>query len=448
MSSSAIVVFSGGSAANSLVDVFEHVREASGSSLSYVIPISDNGGSSSEIIRVFGGPGIGDVRSRLVRLIPDSGDAETLAIKHLFNHRLPAAADDARSEWFDVLEARHALWATISSPKRELIRSYLNNFHLEAVRRMRPGSRFNFSRASLGNLFLTGARLFTGSFEAAIYLFASICALPDRVAVLPALETNFAHHIAAGLRDGSVITGQNDISHPSSPLQMGHDDDDDDDQGVEDANLPGSLPALRRPAIDFCKDGEDDLPARIDRVWYINPYGHEIHIPANPRVLDVLSGAETVIYSIGSLFTSVIPSVVLRGVGDAIANPRVRNRVLILNGTNDRETGPSTDRLTAVGFVAAIAGACADSRGLPRPRECEFWHYVTHVLYMQCPGAPEVDRQRLAQLGIDSTRIYGTRDEQGRGGRYDGKALGQALETIVGRKKMNMDRSRRNTLVG
>jgi len=52
-----IVVFSGGSAANNLVDVFESLREANHCTLSYVIPISDNGGSSSEIIRVFGGPG-------------------------------------------------------------------------------------------------------------------------------------------------------------------------------------------------------------------------------------------------------------------------------------------------------------------------------------------------------------------------------------------------------
>ena len=52
-----IVVFSGGSAANSLVDVFNQVREANNTTLSYVIPISDNGGSSSELIRVFGGPG-------------------------------------------------------------------------------------------------------------------------------------------------------------------------------------------------------------------------------------------------------------------------------------------------------------------------------------------------------------------------------------------------------
>ena len=59
-----IVVFSGGSAANSLVDVFNEVAEKKGCPLSYVIPISDNGGSSSEIIRVIGGPGIGDIRSK------------------------------------------------------------------------------------------------------------------------------------------------------------------------------------------------------------------------------------------------------------------------------------------------------------------------------------------------------------------------------------------------
>jgi hypothetical protein len=52
-----IVVFSGGSAANNLVDVFSTVREDKKCPLSYVIPISDNGGSSSELIRVFGGPG-------------------------------------------------------------------------------------------------------------------------------------------------------------------------------------------------------------------------------------------------------------------------------------------------------------------------------------------------------------------------------------------------------
>jgi hypothetical protein len=57
---SGIVVFSGGSAANHLVEIFNQVREANNTTLSYIVPISDNGGSSSELIRVFGGPGTRD----------------------------------------------------------------------------------------------------------------------------------------------------------------------------------------------------------------------------------------------------------------------------------------------------------------------------------------------------------------------------------------------------
>ena len=53
-----VVVFSGGSATNSLVDVFNKVVENNEGTLTYIIPISDNGGSSSELIRVFGGPGM------------------------------------------------------------------------------------------------------------------------------------------------------------------------------------------------------------------------------------------------------------------------------------------------------------------------------------------------------------------------------------------------------
>lgn len=45
-----------GTAANSLVDVFNRIAEKGRRQLNYVIPISDNGGSSSELIRFIGGP--------------------------------------------------------------------------------------------------------------------------------------------------------------------------------------------------------------------------------------------------------------------------------------------------------------------------------------------------------------------------------------------------------
>ena len=400
------------------------------------------------------------MRSRLVRLIPANGGRETSAIRLFFNHRLPRNYEDAKAEWFEIIEATHHLWRDISSPKRELIRSYLNSFNLEVVKRMRPSSRFDFSGASIGNLFLTGVRLFTGSFEAAVYLLSTICSVPDHISVLPALNTNFALHIAAGLVDGTVITGQNDISHPSAPSAavpgvgtsqyglppLGNDTEEHD--MVEDANLPGSLPALRRPAIDFSKTDEEELSSRIDRIWYINPYGQEIRIPANPRVSEALKQCNTVVYSIGSLFTSLVPSLVLKDVGAAISSPLIRNKILILNGTIDRETGPANDPFTALDFVATIANACADSRGLPKPNEEDYWQYVTHVIYLEGPHAPKVDRTLLNNLGVDTTRLYGPKDGSGKGGRYDAKALTQTLESIIGRKGVRTVRSRRNTLEG
>ena len=63
------MVVSGGSAANSLVDVFNQIIEEKGCDLSYIIPISDNGGSSSELIRVFGGPGTSDNAINFMQLI-------------------------------------------------------------------------------------------------------------------------------------------------------------------------------------------------------------------------------------------------------------------------------------------------------------------------------------------------------------------------------------------
>ena len=95
---------------------------------------------------------------RLVRLIPDDpdhDDSEKTAIKTFFNYRLPKDRDDARKEWLEIVEARHELWQNISSAKKELIRSFLNLINLEIVKRIRLSSTFDFSSASIGNLFLT-----------------------------------------------------------------------------------------------------------------------------------------------------------------------------------------------------------------------------------------------------------------------------------------------------
>lgn len=52
-SETSFVVISGGTGCNSICSAFGH-------SACYILPVSDDGGSSSEIIRVLGGPSIGE----------------------------------------------------------------------------------------------------------------------------------------------------------------------------------------------------------------------------------------------------------------------------------------------------------------------------------------------------------------------------------------------------
>lgn len=243
------------------------------------------------------------------------------------------------------------------------------------------------------------------------------------------------------------------ISHPSGPTAVPDDtfhptgDKHLDLDGVEDANLPGSLPVLRGRNQAFSKDEEEDLPCRIDRVWYINPYGHEIWPVANQKVLGALEGSGTVVYSIGSLYTSIVPSVIVRGVGAAIAGDREggrmmkeKKKVLILNSRNDRETGPAAWPMTAADFVRAIAKAAKESQADFGPvAEGEVGSYVTHLVYLEgaergAPGMPRVDVGELSRLGIRCVGVKGRVEGDGVRGRvrYEEAGLVEALEGIIG----------------
>lgn len=311
--------------------------------------------------------------------------------------------------------------------------------------------------------------------------------------MLPSINSNFTHHIAASLGDGTTLTGQVAISHPSEPTAV---PDAGGASGMgtlfgggggaggggalaavaaEDATLPGSLSVLRSPNISFSKDDEEDLPARIRRVWYINPYGHEIWPVANPKVLAALRACDTVVYSIGSLYTSIIPNLILRGVGAAIAGDgegdgggsssssssaatTARRKILILNAAVDRETGPRSDPMDAVCFVKALACAAASSlqaavMSTTDVADDEVRRYVTHLVYLDRGGggghllkagddphgaelAPVVDEAALAALGISCLKVRGRLVRTGGGSgaavpRYDEDELAAALEAIM-----------------
>lgn len=374
-----IVVISGGTASNSILSTFSSLSPH----ISYVLPISDNGGSTSEIIRVVGGPAIGDLRSRIVRLIPP----QSAGLRDLLSHRLSDIREDAKQEWEEIVEGTHTLWLPVEPQCREFIRPFFLHIHVELLKRSRPNREFKFESASVGNLFLTGARIFCGSLDAAIELLSRLTLVPSSISVLPALNTNFSHNISAELVNGFIITGQSQISHPSStginqassiasffnnpiyltpptvnfsthlsseptssrPPSFTSSENSDE----EDAHLPFSHPDLKTSQLHFSKDENTPLASPIRRIFYINPYGQEIHPRASTRVLRTLDKAHVLIYSIGSLFTSTVPVVILQGFANAIKSP-AKKKIVLMNGSLDRET----ESLNGMGFIRALIGAC------------------------------------------------------------------------------------------
>ena len=73
----------------------------------------------------------GDIRSRLVRLIPTSPDGSPLErIRNLLAYRLPPTVSEreARDEWRDIVEGKSALWNGIPLDRKEVIRGMRLSF--------------------------------------------------------------------------------------------------------------------------------------------------------------------------------------------------------------------------------------------------------------------------------------------------------------------------------
>ncbi|WRT67808.1 uncharacterized protein IL334_004782 [Kwoniella shivajii] len=390
-SNKSYLIISGGTGANSIASAFGH-------SPSFVLPVSDDGGSSSEILRCFGGPSIGDIRSRLIRLIPlvtnpdqtNKEENERLAIYNLLAYRFPSEATEksVRELWHEIVEGRSDLWDGIGEDKKECIRAFLVHFQTLCLKRAHK--RFSFRNFSLGNGFLTGARDLFGSLPSAIFLFKSIAGVNHGVQVIPVINTNQTVTIAAQLANSKTLVGQCTISHPTIPLTPLPTSPPTAHSHKSASPLPvklrhhfrrdsrtfdtpdASLPTSRRASFDSIgqinegeegwsnsnsnsggggggggggnlsyRKGEEESPleARIERVFYINLYGQEIYPEPNPEFTESINQRDLLVYSCGSLWTSIIPCLALKGLASSIAcSQTLKAKVLLLNSSNDRET--------------------------------------------------------------------------------------------------------------
>ncbi|XP_047262841.1 putative gluconeogenesis factor isoform X4 [Capsicum annuum] len=363
-----LLVFSGGTAFNGVVEELKKLTTR----VAHVLPVSDDGGSTAEIVRVLGGPAVGDIRSRCLRL-SDQSTSEARAVRILLGHRLPLDSPRAKSEWYEIVEGSHELWQGVSKPYRETIRAFLAYFQDQILRR--SDESFCFSNGSIGNFFFAGARIFFQSLDAAIFLFSRVSDIPAESFVLPVISTNERLTLGCELWDGTVIRGQNEISHPTH----------------------GSM----QP---------------IDKVFPT----------VNPTVLEQLRSVDCIVFGMGSLFTSICPSLVLLGVGEAISL-RSCPKVLLLNGTHDRETSG----FSASCFVTAITDALNRTYGdhhncLTNPPN----KYINTLLVPK-NGLIPVDIESLGSQGIFNVVTVDSIHDPKVGVLFDPKSLIQALSNLL-----------------
>jgi 2-phospho-L-lactate transferase/gluconeogenesis factor (CofD/UPF0052 family) len=399
--------------------------------VTHIMPISDNGGSSAEIIRVLRGPAIGDIRSRLLRLASEETPQLRL-VKKLLMHRLPSDAVQARDEWASILDGSHELWRGMEKEFRSTIRAFLVEFSHEVLRR--GEKKFDYREGSVGNFFFSGARLFFQSIEGAIFTFSKLAGIHPSTRVVPVISTHKRVNIGARLMDGSVILGQQSISHPS-PLSVDPDAGDDKGHAVEGVATSSatllSAPPSSFEARRFDKEHQEPLPSPIDSIFYCNEDFQRIEPRANPQALVALREADHIVFSMGSLFTSIVPCVILPGVAEALRANRRGRKVLILNGWFDRET----EGLGAVDMVRSLVRAV--QRYPPRqPSEAradESFSDFVDTLVAPRDGPIPVDEEALRRRGVHVVWIDSTIRDGPRGqprALYDEKALARFLARL------------------
>ena len=390
-----IVVIGGGTATNAIAPVFaESVYE-----VTYILPISDNGGSTSEILRFFGGPAIGDLRSRLVRLI------EVGPLRKLLGYRLSDNDTVAANDWSLIVAGSHEIWTDIEPQIREMYRAFAIYIHSELLKKSAI-RKFDFRNASVGNLILSGARLFFGSLDSAVEFVLRTARVQPNMTVIPCINNNQTSNIAAVLANGSVVIGQTEISHPTLDTKPTN-------QAEDTLEFSFAHPSLQASQISFSKSENAPLPCPIDRVFYVNLYGNEIKPSLYARAQNELQTSEAVICSIGSLYTSIIPVLILQKFGFCAPS----QFVLILNGTSDRET----EGMKPEDFIVAINRAIAYSKNvLLVPQK----PVVTDVIY---PSGKDVSV--ISEAGIN---VFPAECAHGE---YNLESLSSALKLCLFEKK-------------
>ena len=253
---------------------------------------------------------------------------------------------------------------------RKIIRHHLRMF------RHKMPETFDLRGASIGNLILTSGYLENERhLDPVIYIFSHL--VRARGVVRPA--TNRDLHLVAQLENGQTVVGQHNIT------------------GKEVS--PISSPIAR---LYLSSDRNPPVP---------------LELPIRNKMCKLISGADLICYPMGSFYTSVVANLLLKGMGDVIAENPCQKVFIPSTGIDPETRGISlADQVKALlGYIGRSASGPLNVEqmlhfvlldrsqkpydGFSDPSEIERW--VFRVI--RCPlvsreSAPDIDERLLAPI--------------------------------------------------
>jgi len=406
------VLFSGGRGSAALT---RQLVSSPAVSLTIVINGYDDGASTGEVRRFLGDSlGPSDFRKNASNLAaalhtcaPELIDVLDLRLPAPYSRAealalLAAAGGDVPADAFGTRTAR--LLDAIPSAARAAVGRRLQRFAEEVASSSRA---FAFDDCSLGNLVFAGAFLLVGrDFNRAVDDYCALVGLPQGVIENVTDGTN--GYLVALDRDERLLATEEAIVDAARP------------NSVRDIFL------IDRPLTP------EDLEA-IDgrRVDAVRMFGaRQPALVLNPRVAQKIASAALIIYGPGTQHSSLFPSYLTPGLGEAIAGNLTAMKVLVTNIQPDAEiTGSNAVDLVerAVFFLRAKGSA-----RIPTP------FLITHSL-LNDPSVPEASRPYVP-LGptdtIEDPRLVriGNYEDGVTGRHHAARVLEPFIASIVSRR--------------
>jgi 2-phospho-L-lactate transferase/gluconeogenesis factor (CofD/UPF0052 family) len=403
-----VVLFSGGRGSGALAELVATDRRVA---LTVAINGYDDGASTGEVRRFLTDAlGPSDFRKNASRLARLRHSCPPVLID-LLDRRLPEQASEADlcilTDELDAVAGATSSGVEYLDPDlRAAVVSRLRRFNEEYQRAGRP---FDFRDASVGNLVFAGGFLLSGrQFNAAVDDYCTLVGLP--VGLIENVTDGTNGFLVALDDDDRVLGSEEEIVDARRQNRV-----------REIFLIEWPLGAEERTALArmSAEARRRSLESRA-----VRPH-------LNPRLAAALAAAHLIIYSPGTQHSSLLPSYLTPGLGEAIAANLAAIKLLVTNIQTDAEiTGRS-----AVDLVDRAVFYLREKGRLVTPSPCLVTHYLLNDPARAATSTPYVPLGRLESLE-DPRLVRVGNYEAGASGRHDAaKVLAPFIDGFIARER-------------